>query len=77
MNRTAFILDSLILAKNERYDIDDSFHVCYNNEATTPRPQVEKGGCIVVEMFYSFILSVMASVVAYYICKWLDKEDKR
>ena len=34
-NRTAFILDSLILAKNERYDIDDSFHVCYNNEATT------------------------------------------
>lgn len=29
------------------------------------------------DIFTSFVLSVMASVVAYYICKWLDgKNDK-
>ena len=25
----------------------------------------------------SFILSTLASVVAYYICKWLDKQNKQ
>ena len=28
-----------------------------------------------MELLVSFILSVMAGVVAYYICKWLDEED--
>ena len=27
------------------------------------------------EVFISFILSIMASVVAYYICKWLDGDE--
>jgi len=26
------------------------------------------------EISISFILSILASVVAYYICKWLDEE---
>lgn len=37
----------------------------------TPR-QAEKGGLTVQELFISFFLSVMASIVAYYISKWLD-----
>ena len=28
-----------------------------------------------MEFLASFILSVLAGVVAYYICKWLDEED--
>jgi len=28
-----------------------------------------------LEILTSFFLSVMASVVAYYICKWLDGKD--
>ena len=26
---------------------------------------------------HSFILSTLASVVTYYICKWLEKQNKR
>ena len=29
-------------------------------------------GCATMSIFSSFLLSVLASVVAYYICKWLD-----
>ena len=28
-----------------------------------------------MDLLISFILSVMASVVAYYLCKWLDGKD--
>lgn len=28
-----------------------------------------------VELFISFIISVMASIVAYYVCKWLDSDE--
>ena len=28
------------------------------------------------ELITSFLLSVLASVVAYYVCKWLDGENK-
>ncbi len=28
-----------------------------------------------VGLFISFIVSVMASVVAYYVCKWLDSDE--
>lgn len=34
----------------------------------------QKGGEI-MDLLISFILSVTAGVVAYYICKWLDEED--
>ncbi len=36
-----------------------------------PIPRGE-GGEQLMEVLYSFILSVMASVFAQYICKWLD-----
>lgn len=34
----------------------------------------QEGGDIMLQ-FFSFLLSVMASVVSYYICKWLDEEE--
>ena len=37
----------------------------------TPR-QAQEGGLTLQEQFISFFLSVLASVIAYYVCKWLD-----
>ena len=34
----------------------------------------QEGGDL-VELITSFILSVAASIAAYYICKWLDSEE--
>ena len=34
-----------------------------------------EGGENVVELICTFLVSVGASVVAYYICKWLDGND--
>ena len=39
----------------------------------TPR-QAQKGGAF-LELLISFLVSVVASVTAYYICKWLDRDD--
>lgn len=47
-----------------------------NTKATTPR-QVQEGGESNMQLITSFILSIMASIVAYYICKWLDGDNKR
>ncbi len=33
-------------------------------------------GVLILQSVFDFILSVMAGVVAYYICKWLDRDDK-
>ena len=35
----------------------------------------QEGGVFVMEVLSSFILSVLASIVAYYTCKWLDREE--
>ncbi|RGM01859.1 nitrate reductase [Hungatella hathewayi] len=32
----------------------------------------QEGGAYIMDIF-TFILSIVASVVAYFICKWLDK----
>ena len=34
----------------------------------------QKGGAC-MEIFVSFLVSVAASIVSYYICKWLDGDD--
>ena len=34
-----------------------------------------KGVCP-MNLFLSFLLSIMASVIAYYVCKWLDKRKQ-
>ena len=40
-----------------------------------PRYRYGKGVTLVYDTTISFILSILASVVAYYICKWLDEEE--
>lgn len=56
-----------IFAYTILYKID----IIYN--VATPR-QAQKGGLTLQDLFISFILSVLASIVAYYVCKWLDGE---
>ena len=48
---------------------------CYNKLVTLQSFSTEivtKGG-IVMDWLYTFLLSVAASITAYYICKWLDR----
>lgn len=45
--------------------------IWHNTDVATPR-QARKGGSAVTELLVSFLISVVASIVAYYICKWLD-----
>ena len=46
----------------------------YSSIVTTPYTGTE-GRVVFMELVVSFVISVMASVVAYYLCKWLDGED--
>lgn len=39
-----------------------------------PNLATERGGVYMSEII-SFLVSVLASVVGYYICKWLDGDD--
>lgn len=48
--------------------------LCYNIFVTAPLYWYGKG-VFHVEILVSFLLSVMASVVAYYLCKWLDSDE--
>ena len=43
----------------------------YNERRYHPYTGTERG-CATMSIFSSFLLSALASVVAYYICKWLD-----
>lgn len=43
----------------------------YNERRYHPYTGTESG-CATMSIFSSFLLSVLASVIAYYICKWLD-----
>ena len=29
-----------------------------------------------MDVFFTFLISIMASVAGYYICKWLDRDDR-
>ena len=35
----------------------------------------DRKGVQSMEMLLSFFISVLASVVAYYLCKWLDEDE--
>lgn len=52
-------------------DLAFSVLLAYNDGAVYLR---QEGG-VNMEIFMSFILSVLAGVVAYYICKWLDGDE--
>lgn len=45
---------------------------CYNTFVVAPILATERG-CIL--LIANFIISVLASIVAYYICKWLDRDE--
>lgn len=47
--------------------------IWYNNPVVITYTDT-RGGEIHMEMIASFLLSVAASVAAYYICKWLDEK---
>lgn len=40
-----------------------------------PNLATEKKGGVYMSEIISFLVSVLASVVGYYICKWLDGDD--
>ena len=40
-----------------------------------PSPILVQEGGIALDILISFIISVIAGVVAYYICEWLDGEE--
>ena len=42
-------------------------------QATTPK-QVQEGGVLSMDTILSFMLSILAGVITYYICKWLDRK---
>lgn len=42
----------------------------YNLNVAIPYTGIERG--VTLGLFTSFIVSVVAGVVSYYICKWLD-----
>ena len=45
--------------------------MCYDSHAVNPSGRKE---VVVIEYLVNFLLAVVASVIAYYICKWLDGE---
>ena len=54
-------------------------HICFYFEtyvilSVLPPPIMALKGGVIMELTISFISSVVAGVVAYYICKWLDGE---
>ena len=42
---------------------------------TAPITGDREGGVYYMEILLSFIFSIMASVVAYYLCKWFDGDE--
>lgn len=44
-------------------------------QSLPPPTLAQEGGEFILYYLISFIISVAASVVAYYICKWLDRDD--
>lgn len=45
--------------------------ICYSMPVVTPNPTTERG-VYRLDLMISFLVSVMAGVTSYYICKWLD-----
>ena len=49
---------------------------CYTVPVGLPTSIYKRKGVIPMDILFSFILSVAAGVVSYYICKWLDDQFK-
>lgn len=48
------------------------FPLCYNMDVARPYTELVRGCFIVLKNTLNFLKAVMASVVSYYLCKWLD-----
>ena len=46
--------------------------VFYNKKRCRTHSGNRKGGLVLSDILFSFLLSVMADVASYFICKWLD-----
>lgn len=49
---------------------------CYTVPVGLPTSIYKRKGVIPMDILFSFILSVAAGVVSYYICKWLEEQFK-
>ena len=67
------ILVTILIENKQKYEYCINEIRWYNMIVTAPI-LVQEGG-VHMNTVTSFILSVMASVVATYICKWLDDEE--
>ena len=47
----------------------------YNHLVVEPLDYGTEGGVSVYDFCVAFLVSLMASVTAYYICKWLEGDD--
>ena len=50
--------------------------LCYTIIAALTYSGNREGVCKMDSLFNSFLVTVVANVVSYYICKWLDRFDK-
>ena len=57
-----------------RITIEEQGIVCYNFSVAHRYPQRGGGACM--EIFISFLVTVLGGVACYYIIKWLDGDDK-
>lgn len=67
------ILVTILIENKQKYEYCINEIRWYNMIVTAPI-LVQEGGDV-LEILLSFILSIVASVIAYYICKWLDGEE--
>ena len=68
-----FVLSNLCYRTNNIFVYKFIF-VCYNTSVTDSDTGNRKE-VSTLEHIISFLLSIAASVIAYYICKWLDVES--
>ncbi len=47
----------------------------YSNFVVAPQSGNRKGVLVLLNYTIAFIISVLAGIAAYYICKWLDGDD--
>ena len=68
-----FVLSNLCYRTNNIFVCKFVF-VCYNTSVTDSDTDNRKE-VFILEIVISFFLSITASIIAYYICKWLDAES--
>lgn len=68
-------LGLLLCVYIQNYSLLPGFHTTHAILYLLSHPFWQQKGGVLVETIFSFLVSVMASIVAYYVCKWLDRND--